>query len=41
MSGAAQLKKQKVHVGETVSALEKAMVCDGGVYQHSRRVSMH
>jgi hypothetical protein len=41
MSGEAQLKKQKVHVDETVSALEKAMVCDGGVYQHLGRVSMH
>lgn len=36
-SGAAQLKKQNVHVGDIVSAVfEDAIVVYCGVYQHQR-----
>jgi len=39
MSGAAQLKKQNVHVGDTVSAaLEDAIMFDRDVNQHQREV---
>jgi hypothetical protein len=41
-SGAAQLKKQNVQVGDRVSAaLEDAILFDGGVNQHQREILKH